>query len=103
MADLEKRSKGYTPLLCAAAGQLWPLNDIYALRSKQREQTIRILIQAGANVRVERQAMHGVPFKSVLGSAIKWGSGDIIRFLVEKGPIYMKNGHMKTTQSGHIA
>ncbi len=60
-------------------------DDIYALRSKQREQTIRILSEAGADVRVERQAMHGVSFKSVLGSAIKWGSGDIIRYLVERG------------------
>jgi ankyrin repeat protein len=80
---------GRTPLLNAARSPHVP-----CVRGNDREETVRLLIDAGANLTVSDQQYHTWSFihgepdffpDSPLGHVSAWGSADIVRYLVGKG------------------
>ena len=80
---------GCTPLLNAARAPQIP-----CVRGHDREETVRLLVGAGANLTVSEQPKHkrnliygrpGPLFDSPLGHISAWGSSDIVRYLVSKG------------------
>lgn len=94
MPDLEKMdSQGPTPLLCAASG--FPgssCQDVHAVPSRQLdwEKTVRLLVEAGANLTVSDRrdlswAATALLHDTLLGYVARWGSADIVRYLVNKG------------------
>ena len=95
LLDIERMDwQGRTPLLCAARSLFWQDADASLLRDFGREETIRLLVDAGADLTVsDRQDLDGSvifggvdPFSdSLLGHVLSWGSADIVRYLAGKG------------------
>ncbi|KAK4042792.1 ankyrin [Parachaetomium inaequale] len=95
LSDMETLDwHGRTPLLCAARGLLWKVGRVSPLRDLDREETIRLLVDAGADLTAsDRQDLswswvfgERSPFAdSQLGHVSSWGGADIIRYLVGKG------------------
>ncbi|KAH8902032.1 ankyrin [Coniochaeta sp. PMI_546] len=91
LSDMEKRDHmGRTPLLCAVRGSLWQRPDANPPLDAGREETIRLLVDAGADLMVsdEKPALWGNAHflsDSPLGHVSRWGGADIIRYLAAKG------------------
>ncbi len=75
--------QGRTPLICAAR-VLWNAPEIFPSRDLGREETIRILVDAGADVTAS-DGKHKILPDSKLGHVASWGGGDIIRYLARRG------------------
>lgn len=85
LSDIESRdSHGRTPLLCAASGPPG-LGDPSLYLG--REETIRLLVEAGADLTASGTHDHGWNdvVDTPLGFVSDWGSADIVRYLVGKG------------------
>jgi ankyrin repeat protein len=97
LSDMEKVDwEGRTPLLCAARGipLFSPDADVLPSRYLDQVETIRLLVDAGADLTVSDRRdlswshVHGErdPFPdSPLSHVSSWGSADIIRYLAGKG------------------
>ncbi|KAL2136170.1 hypothetical protein VTI74DRAFT_5223 [Chaetomium olivicolor] len=95
LSDIEKMDwQGRTPLLCAARGLFWQGVDAPPSRDLGREETIRLLVDAGANLTVsDRLDLNWSttfgerdPFPdSPLGHVSGWDGADLVRYLAGKG------------------
>ncbi|OIW32727.1 ankyrin [Coniochaeta ligniaria NRRL 30616] len=94
LSDMESLDGvGRTPLLCAASGFLWEDADTCPSRHPDREETIRLLVDAGADLTAsDRQDLrwsytfHGSDLSDTpLGYISRWGSADIVRYVAGKG------------------
>ena len=96
LPDIEKMDlQGSTPLVCAARGLFYEDVNAYPLRDLDQEETIRLLVDAGADLTASsdprdvnwwatvsnRNFFHDSP----LGHVLSWGSADIVRYLAAKG------------------
>lgn len=85
LSDIESRdSHGRTPLLCVASGPPG-LGDSSLYLG--REETIRLLVEAGADLTASGTHDHGWNdvVDTPLGFVSAWGSADIVRYLAGKG------------------
>ncbi|KAK4035407.1 ankyrin [Parachaetomium inaequale] len=90
LSDIETLDwNGRTPLLCAARSAHVP-----RLPDLDREETIRLLVDAGADLKATDRPDLSWSFvfgerdpfpDSPLGHVMRWGSADIVRYLVGKG------------------
>ncbi|KAB5554353.1 ankyrin repeat-containing domain protein [Coniochaeta sp. 2T2.1] len=95
LADMESLGRGgRTPLLCAASGPFGEDANACPSRQPGREETIRILVDAGADLTA--WARRGLCWSypgdeshlfsdTPLGYVSTWGSADIVRYLADKG------------------
>ena len=84
LSDLEvKDGKGRTPLI-RAARVLRDAPETFLSQDSGREETIRVLVDAGADVTASDGECDLFP-DSPLGHVSSWGSGDIIQYLVGRG------------------
>ncbi|KAH8889202.1 ankyrin [Thozetella sp. PMI_491] len=93
----ELACEGRTALMCAATGLHPSGHSERCQRKDQREETIRILVEAGADVQT-KWTTDGCNHDSVLGHIVSWAGADVIRYLAEKGSdIQGKGGHNMCT------
>ena len=86
MEDIEKKDmRGETPLLRAARQVSWPFHGKCPSPKEQREETIRILVDAGANIQAEGETTGWYSSETVLGRAVNWAGADILHFLAGQG------------------
>ncbi|KAK3899303.1 ankyrin [Staphylotrichum tortipilum] len=106
LSDMEKMDwESCTPLLCAARGSFSPDDYISPLRDLDQEETIRLLVNAGADLAVsDRRDLRWSPGcggrdpfpDSPLGHLSSWGGAGIIRYLAGKGcDIYQRRSYPK--------
>ncbi len=92
LSDIEMMDRhGRTPLLCATRGLFWEGENVSSLPDLDRQKTIRLLVDAGADLTAsdlkestifgERDPSPDSP----LGHVTSWGGADIVRYLVSKG------------------
>jgi ankyrin repeat protein len=84
---MEKTDRlGSTPLLCAARGLVWHDADARPSRDLDQEETIRLLVDAGADLTVSDERDIGWSFPDTpFGHVSSWGGADIVRYLAGKG------------------
>lgn len=95
LSDMESLDwNGRTPLLCAASGPFGEDADTCPSRHLSQEETIRVLVDAGADLTVSdrRDLSWSITCDTnpllpdtPLGYVSRWGSADIIRYIVGKG------------------
>jgi ankyrin repeat protein len=121
LSDMEKMDwEGRTPLLCAARGIpfLWQDVDVAPSRYLEQLETIRLLVDAGADLTVsDRQDLRWSPAHfepdsfpdSPLGHVSRWGGADIVHYLAGKGSdihqqrLYPKDGNFPFGVGGNKA
>jgi ankyrin repeat protein len=94
VSDLERLDwQGRTPVLCCAR-LFWEDPEMSLETSLDREETIRLLVDAGADLTAtDRRELNWSPIggerdplpDTPLGHVSSWGSADIIRYLIGKG------------------
>ena len=86
LSDIETMDwHGCTPLLCAARRLFWEDEHVSPLPDLDREETIRLLVDAGADLTASDLKGSNISPDSPLGHVTSWGGADIVRYLVSKG------------------